>query len=148
MTLQMFGTAYPKPDGEIEHRPFHEYTMKQAIEEGFIMDVLAHYTTYNSFYKIIKSVEDDPEFDKKQAAKKLRAFVESQPETIQQKASIIVEHFHTQVIDKGKVGGQARAMVVTSSILRAIEFYYEIKRRVPIKQLLLSQERKSMEARA
>lgn len=134
-TLQMFGTAYPKPDGEIEHRPFHEYTMKQAIEEGFIMDVLAHYTTYNSFYKIIKSVEDDPEFDKKQAAKKLRAFVESQPETIQQKASIIVEHFHTQVIDKGKVGGQARAMVVTSSILRAIEFYYEIKR--------LLEERKS-----
>lgn len=109
--------------------------MKQAIEEGFIMDVLAHYTTYNSFYKIIKAVEDDPEFDKKQASKKLRAFVESQPETIQQKASIIVEHFHTQVIDKGKVGGQARAMVVTSSILRAIEFYYEIAR--------LLEERKS-----
>ena len=63
--------------------------MKQAIEEGFIMDVLAHYTTYNSYYKIIKAIEEDPEFDKKQAAKKLRAFVESQPETIQQKASII-----------------------------------------------------------
>ncbi len=134
-TLQMFGAAYTKPDGEIEHRPFHEYTMKQAIEEGFIMDVLAHYTTYDSFYKIVKAVKDDPEFDLKQATKKLRAFVESQPETIQQKASIIVEHFHSQVIDKGKVGGQARAMVVTSSILRAIEFYYEIKR--------LLEERKS-----
>jgi len=134
-TLQMFGAAYAKPDGEIEHRPFHEYTMKQAIEEGFIMDVLEHYTTYDSFYKIVKAVKDDPEFDLKQATKKLRAFVESQPETIQQKASIIVEHFHTQVIDKGKVGGQARAMVVTSSILRAIEFYYEIKR--------LLEERKS-----
>ena len=134
-TLQMFGTAYPKPDGEIEHRPFHEYTMKQAIEEGFIMDVLAHYTTYNSFYKVVKAIEENPEFDKKQASKKLRAFVESQPETIQQKASIIVEHFHTQVIDKGKVGGKARAMVVTSSIVRAIEFYYEIKR--------LLEERKS-----
>ena len=134
-TLQMFGAAYTKPDGEIEHRPFHEYTMKQAIEEGFIMDVLAHYTTYDSFYKIVKAVKDDPEFDLKQATKKLRAFVESQPETIQQKASIIVEHFHTQVIDKGKVGGQARAMVVTSSILRAIEFYHEIKR--------LLEERKS-----
>ena len=159
-TLQMFGTPYPKPDGEIEHRPFHEYTtplpktiavfgtptdkgkkcfhtysMRQAIEEGFIMDVLAHYTTYNSYYKIIKAIEEDPEFDKKQAAKKLRAFVESQPETIKQKASIIVEHFHTQVIDKGKVGGQARAMVVTSSIMRAIEFYYEIMR--------LLEERKS-----
>lgn len=134
-TLQMFGTPFEQPEGEIGHRPFHEYTMKQAIEEGFIMDVLKHYTTYNSYYKIVKAVESDPEFEKKQAQKKLRAFVESQPETIQQKASIIVEHFHTQVIDKGKMGGQARAMVVTSSILRAIEFYYEISR--------LLEERKS-----
>lgn len=134
-TLQMFGTPFDQPDGETGHRPFHEYTMKQAIEEGFIEDVLKHYTTYNSYYKIVKAIESDPEFDKKQAQKKLRAFVESQPETIQQKASIIVEHFHTQVIDKGKVGGQARAMVVTSSILRAIEFYYEITR--------LLEERKS-----
>lgn len=134
-TLQMFGTAFEQPDGEIGHRPFHEYTMKQAIEEGFIMDVLKHYTTYNSYYKIAKTIEADPEFEKKQAQKKLRAFVESQPETIEQKASIIVEHFHTQVIDKGKMGGQARAMVVTSSILRAIEFYYTISR--------LLEERKS-----
>ena len=134
-TLQMFGTPFTQPDGEIGHRPFHEYTMKQAIEEGFIMDVLEHYTTYTSLYKIVKAISDDPMFDKKEAQKKLRAFVEGQPETIQQKASIIVEHFHTQVIDKGKVGGQARAMVVTSSILRAIEFYYEIKR--------LLEERKS-----
>lgn len=134
-TLQMFGTPFEQPEGEIGHRPFHEYTMKQAIEEGFIMDVLKHYTTYNSYYKIVKAIESDPEFEKKQAQKKLRAFVESRPETIQQKASIIVEHFHTQVIDKGKMGGQARAMVVTSSILRAIEFYYEISR--------LLEERKS-----
>ena len=134
-TLQMFGTPFEQPEGEIGHRPFHEYTMKQAIEEGFIMDVLKHYTTYNSYYKIVKTIESDPEFEKKQAQKKLRAFVESQPETIQQKAAIIVEHFHTQVIDKGKMGGQARAMVVTSSILRAIEFYYEISR--------LLEERKS-----
>lgn len=134
-TLQMFGTPFEQPEGEIGHRPFHEYTMKQAIEEGFIMDVLKHYTTYNSYYKIVKAIESDPEFEKKQAQKKLRAFVESQPETIQQKASIIVEHFHNQVIDKGKMGGQARAMVVTSSIIRAIEFYYEISR--------LLEERKS-----
>lgn len=134
-TLQMFGTPFEQPDGEIGHRPFHEYTMKQAIEEGFIMDVLKHYTPYSSYYKIVKAIESDPEFEKKQAQKKLRAFVESQPETIQQKASIIVEHFHTQVIDKGKMGGQARAMVVTSSILRAIEFYYEVSR--------LLEERKS-----
>lgn len=89
----------------------------------------------NSYYKIVKAIESDPEFERKQAQKKLRAFVESRPETIQQKAAIIVEHFHTQVIDKGKVGGQARAMVVTSSILRAIDFYYEITR--------LLEERKS-----
>ena len=127
-TLQMFGMPFQQPDGETGHKPFHEYTMKQAIEEGFIMDVLEHYTTYTSLYKIVKAVENDPMFDRKEAMKKLRAFVESRPETIHQKASIIVEHFHTQVIDKGKVGGQARAMVVTSSILRAIEFYYEISR--------------------
>ncbi len=134
-TLQMFGTPFNQPNGEIGYRPFHEYTMKQAIEEGFIMDVLKYYTTYNSYYKIVKAIESDPEFERKQAQKKLRAFVESRPETIQQKAAIIVEHFHTQVIDKGKVGGQARAMVVTSSILRAIDFYYEITR--------LLEERKS-----
>jgi type I restriction enzyme R subunit len=126
-TLQMFGEPFDQPDGETGHRPFHEYTMKQAIEEGFIMDVLKNYTTYTSYFKIVKAVQDDPEFDKKQAQKKLRSFVESSPKTIREKASIIVEHFHTQVIDKGKMGGQARAMVVTSSIVRAIEFYYEIK---------------------
>ena len=134
-TLQMFGTTFEQPDGETGHRPFHEYTMKQAIEEGFIMDVLKNYTTYDIYYKVVKAIEEDPEFEKKQAQKKLRAFVEAQPETIQQKAAIMVEHFHTQVIDKGKVGGQARSMVVTSSILRAIEFYYEIGR--------LLEERKS-----
>ena len=134
-TLQMFGVPFQQPDNETGYRPFHEYTMKQAIEEGFIMDVLKNYTTYRSYYKVVKAISEDPEFEKKQAQKKLRAFVEGQPETIKQKSAIIVEHFHTQVIDKGKVGGQARAMVVTSSILRAIEFYYEIKR--------LLEERKS-----
>lgn len=134
-TLEMFGTPHTKSDGEIEHTPFHEYTMKQAIEEGFIMDVLKNYITYASFYKIVKTVEDDPEFDKKQAQKKLRAWVERQPETIHQKAAIIVNHFHTMVINKGKMGGEARAMVVTSGILRAIDFYYEINR--------LLEERKS-----
>lgn len=134
-TLQIFGVPFKQPDGEIGHKPFHEYTMKQAIEEGFIMDVLKYYTPYNSYYKIVKAIKEDPLFDKKEALKKIRAFVESRPETIKEKASIIVEHFHTQVIDKGKVGGQARAMVVTSSIIRAIEFYYEITR--------LLEERKS-----
>lgn len=126
-TLQMFGTPCPQPDGKVQHLPFHEYTMKQAIEEGFIMDVLKNYTTYASFYKVIKTVNGDPEFDQKEAQKKIRAYVESRPERIRQKAAIIVNHFHTVVLDKGKIGGQARAMVVTSSILRAISFYYEIE---------------------
>lgn len=130
-TLEMFGTPLP-PDaeGNIKHIPFHVYSMKQAIEEGFIMDVLQHYTPYQSFYKVVRAVESDPEFDKKQASSKIRAWVEAQPETIGEKARIIVEHFHTSVIDRGKIGGEARAMVVTSSILRAIDFYYEISRKL------------------
>lgn len=80
-TLQMFGTPCPQPDGKVQYLPFHEYTMKQAIEEGFIMDVLKNYTTYASFYKVIKTVNGDPEFDQKEAQKKIRAYVESRPET-------------------------------------------------------------------
>lgn len=126
-TLEMFGTALPADsEGKVRHVPYHVYSMRQAIEEGFIMDVLQHYTPYQSYYKVLKSVMGDPEFDKKQASAKLRAWVEAQPETIEEKSTIIVEHFHANVIDKGKIGGRARAMVVTSSILRAIEFYYKI----------------------
>jgi len=125
-TLEMFGVPFQKADGEIGHLPFHEYTMKQAIEEGFIMDVLKFYTPIISNYLIAKVIDDDPNFDKKKAKKRLRAFVEGNEYTIEQKAGIIVEHFHNQVISKGKIGGQARAMVVTSSIVRAIEYYYAI----------------------
>lgn len=130
-TLEMFGTALP-PDaeGNVRHVPFHVYTMKQAIEEGFIRDVLLNYTPHQSFYKVVKSIPSDPEFDKKQASAKLRAWVEARPETIEEKARIIVEHFHTFVIDKGKIGGQARAMVVTSSIIRAIEFFFAISKKL------------------
>ncbi|CDN32986.1 Type I restriction-modification system, subunit R [Mucinivorans hirudinis] len=140
-TLQMFGVPYPKSDGEIGYRPFHNYTMKQAIEEGFIMDVLAHYTPITSFYQLAKRIDDDPQFDKKRSEKKLRYFVESNPHTIAQKATIIVEHFHSQVVSKGKVGGQARVMVVTSSIERAIDYYHEITkqltdRRSPFKAIV------------
>lgn len=130
-TLEMFGTPLaPDADGNIPHVPFHVYSMKQAIEEGFIMDVLQNYTPYQSYYKVVRAIEEDPEFDKKQAASKIRAWVEAQPETIDAKARIIVEHFHENVINKGKVGGQARAMVVTSSILRAIDFYYAISEKL------------------
>lgn len=126
-TLETFGVAYQDGD-EIKHRPFHVYTMKQAIQEGFILDVLQHYTTIDSFYKLMKTVEDDPMFDKKRAQKKLRSFVESSEFTISKKAAMMVEHFHEQVIAKGKIGGQARAMVVTSSIPRCVEYYYAINK--------------------
>lgn len=130
-TLEMFGTPLlPDAEGKIKHIPFHVYSMKQAIEEGFIKDVLKGYTPYQSFYKVVKSILDDPEFDKKQAQARLRSWVEAQPETIEEKSRIIVEHFHTYVINKGKVGGQARAMVVTSSIVRAIEFFYKISEKL------------------
>ncbi len=135
-TLEVFGSlvldAYGNPevdeDGKTKHRPFHVYTMKQAIQEGFILDVLQHYTPIDSFYKLMKTVEDDPMFDKKRAQKRLRNFVESNSYTIGKKAAMIVEHFHEQVIAKGKIGGQARAMVVTASIPRCIEYYYAINK--------------------
>lgn len=135
-TLEVFGSlvldAYGNPevdeDGKTKHCPFHVYTMKQAIQEGFILDVLQHYTPIDSFYKLMKTVEDDPMFDKKRAQKKLRNFVESNSYTIGKKAAMIVEHFHEQVIAKGKIGGQARAMVVTASIPRCIEYYYAINK--------------------
>ena len=126
-TEEMFGVAYEE-DGEIKHRPFHVYTMKQAIQEGFILDVLRNYTTIDSWYKIMKTVEDDPLFDKKRAQKKLRAFVEGNPDVIAKKAAMMVEHFHEQVVAKKKIGGKARAMVVTASIPRCIEYYYAINK--------------------
>ena len=125
-TLEMFGIPFQNPDGTVGHAPFHEYTMKQAIEEGFIMDVLKFYTPIISNYLISRKINDDPKFDKKKAKKRLRVFVEGNKYTIEKKASIIVEHFHNQVISKGKIGGQARAMVVTASIIRAVDYYYAI----------------------
>lgn len=126
-TLETFGVPYQDGD-DVKHRPFHVYTMKQAIQEGFILDVLKYYTPIASYYKLMKTVQDDPMFDKKRAQKKLRSFVESDAYTIAQKAEMMVEHFHEQVISKGKIGGQARAMVVSSSIPRCIEYYYAINK--------------------
>ena len=133
-TIEIFGKILTdekgKPvyneDGLLKRVPFHVYTMKQAIQEGFILDVLQNYTTIESFYKLKKIVEDDPKFDKKRAQKKLRAFVESNEYTIGKKAAMMVEHFHEQVIAKGKIGGHARAMVVTASIARCLEYYFAI----------------------
>ena len=125
-TLEMFGEKITDAEGNVSFVPFHEYTMKQAIEEGFILDVLKYYTPYSSYYRIMKTSADDPEHDKKKAQGKLRAYVEAQPETIEKKAEIIVEHFCSKVFMK--IGGKARAMLVTSSIERAIEFYKVITR--------------------
>ena len=127
-TLEMFGEALP-PDAEskVKHRPFHSYTMKQAIEEGFILDVLKSYTPVDSYYKLVKKTEADPEFDTKKANKKLRLYVESHGHAIRLKAEIMVDHFHEQVLAAGKIGGQARAMVVTSGIERAIQYFHAFK---------------------
>ncbi|MGA2471106.1 MAG: type I restriction endonuclease subunit R [Solirubrobacteraceae bacterium] len=125
-TLEIFGEPYVDA-GQTKHRPFHSYTMKQAIEEGFILDVLKSYTPVNSYYKLVKTVEADPEFDVKRANKKLRRYVESNDHAIRLKAEIVVDHFHDQVIALNKIGGQARAMVVTGSIERAVQYYHAIK---------------------
>ena len=135
-TLETFGeivcdsSGNPVLDGEgmTKRKPFHVYTMKQAIQEGFILDVLQNYTPIDSFYRLMKTVEDDPMFDKKRAQKKLRSFVEGKEITIARKAAMMVDHFHEQVIAKGKIGGQARAMVVTFNIPRCIEYYYAINK--------------------
>ncbi len=123
-TLEIFGEPVPQPDGTVKHRPFHSYTMRQAIQEGFILDVLAYYTPVKSYYKLIKTIEDDPEFDVKKAQKKLRRFVEGHEYATGLKAEIMVDHFHEQVIAKGKIGGHARAMLVTDSIKRTIQYFH------------------------
>jgi len=125
-TLEIFGEPYLEGD-QVKHRPFHSYTMKQAIQEGFILDVLQNYTPVQSYYKLIKKVEGDPEYDTRRAQKKLRRYVESHDYAIRLKAEIMVDHFHEQVIGQGKIGGQARAMVVTSGIERAIQYYHAIR---------------------
>ena len=139
-TLEIFGV--PFKDGDtVKHRPFHAYTMKQAIQEGFILDVLQNYTPVDSYYRLIKSVENDPEFDTKRAKKKLRRYVESHNYAIRQKAEIMVDHFHDEVIARHKIGGKARAMVVCSGIERAIQYYhafcnYLTERKSPYKAIV------------
>ena len=125
-TLQLFGIAYPAGD-DVKHRPFHGYTMKQAIQEGFILDVLKYYTPVASYYRLAKTVEGDPEFDVKKARKKLRVYVESHSKAIRDKAEIMVDHFLEQVIGQRKIGGQARAMIVTGSIQRTIQYFFAFR---------------------
>ena len=126
-TLEIFGDPERQSDGTVKHLPFHSYTMKQAIDEGFILDVLSHYTPVHSYYRLSKRVEGDPEFDLKRAQQKLRRYVEGHEYAIKLKAEIMVDHFHDQVLAQGKIGGEARAMVVTNGVARAIQYFYAIR---------------------
>jgi len=123
-TLEKFGVK--QEDGSF--KPFHLYSMKQAIEEGFILDVLANYTTYKSYYEIEKSIEENPLFDSQKAQKKLKAFVESDQRTIDTKAEVILDHFIPNIVNKKKLKGKAKAMVVTQSIISAIRYYKALSR--------------------
>jgi type I restriction enzyme, R subunit len=139
-TLEIFGEPFME-GGAVKHRPFHSYTMKQAIQEGFILDVLRYYTPVHSYYRLVKTVDADPEFDTKRAAKKLRRYVESNDHAIRLKAEIMADHFHEQVLALNKVGGQARAMVVTSGIERAIQYFkavsaYLVERKSPYRAIV------------
>lgn len=125
-TLEKFGTK--QADGS--YVPFHLYSMKQAIEEGFILDVLSNYTTYKSYYEIAKSIEDNPLFETAKAQKKLRNFVEKNPSTIAAKVEIIIDHFINNVIITKKLKGKAKAMVVTASIETAIAYYQAIAKKL------------------
>lgn len=121
-TLEVFGT--PGPDGVPQ--PFHLYTMRQAIEENFILDVLQNYTTYKTYYRLIKSIEDDPKLDKRRAARALARFISLHPHNISQKTEVMVEHYWH--FTRHKVGGKAKAMVVTSSRLHAVRYKQEFDR--------------------
>jgi type I restriction enzyme R subunit len=115
-TLELFGRQ--RPDGKFE--PFHLYSMRQAIEEGFILDVLANYTTYTAYWRLLKKIEDDPRYDKRKAQYLLKCFVELHPHAINEKVKICVEHFATHV--QNQIGGKAKAMIVTRSRLHAVRY--------------------------
>ncbi len=123
-TLEKFGVK--QPDGKF--KPFHLYSMKQAIEEGFILDVLANYTTYKSYYEIEKSIEDNPLFDTVKAQKKLKAYVERNEQTIGTKAEIMLDHFIGKIVNTKKLKGKAKAIVAAQSIASAIRYYFAIKK--------------------
>ena len=113
-TLELFGLK--RPDGRFE--PFHRYSMRQAIDEGFILNVLASYATYKAYWRLLKKIEDDPRYDKSKAEYLLRSFVDLHPHAIREKIAICVEHFAAQAA--GEIGGRAKAMIVTRSRLHAV----------------------------
>ena len=124
-TLELFGERYEQ-DGVVKHRPFHLYSMKQAIEEGFIRDVLTNYTSVSSYYRLAKTAADDPEVDVSRTLKALRHYVEGHDHAIATKADIVVDHFLDQVIARRKVGGEARAIMAADGIERAIDYWRAI----------------------
>src|SRR5207248_2456527 len=121
-TLEVFGVQ--GIDGK--PRPFHLYSMRQAIEEGFILDVLAQYTTYKTYFKLSKAIEDDPELNKKKASIAIARFVSLHPTNLAQKTEVIIEHFRR--VTAKKIGGKGKAMVVTSSRLHALKYYQEFNK--------------------
>ncbi|MCG9879709.1 MAG: DEAD/DEAH box helicase family protein [Bacteroidia bacterium] len=123
-TLERFGVK--QKDGKF--KPFHLYSMKQAIEEGFILDVLANYTTYKSYYEIEKSIQDNPLFDTIKAQKKLRAYVEQDKQPIATKAEIMLDHFIAKLVNTKKLKGKAKAIVASQSIESAINYYFALKK--------------------
>jgi type I restriction enzyme, R subunit len=127
-TLEMFGRLNPQTQ---KHEPYHLYSMRQAIEEGFIEDVLANYTTYQTFWKIEKRTEEDPEYDAKKARRAIARFVSLHPHHLAQKAEIIVEHFRAHTTKE--MSGLAKAMVVTSSRLHAVRYKQNIDRYIKAK---------------
>ncbi|MDQ6770232.1 MAG: putative DNA binding domain-containing protein [Gemmatimonadota bacterium] len=121
-TLELFGTR--GQDGRFA--PFHLYTMRQAIEEGFILDVLTNYSTYTAYWKLLKKIEDDPRYDRKKAEYLLKSFVELHPHAISEKVKICVEHFAASV--QGEIGGKAKVMIVTRSRLHAVRYRLAVDR--------------------
>ena len=120
-TLEVFGTK----DADGRPKPFHLYSMRQAIEEGFILDVLKNYTSYKEYYQFSKAIEDDPELNKRKAAKAIGRFASLHPHSLAQKTEVMIEHFRQ--VTRKKIGGKAKAMVVTASRKHALRYYLEFK---------------------
>ncbi|HOJ44627.1 MAG TPA: type I restriction endonuclease [Bacilli bacterium] len=131
-TLQMFGVPFMNGDQK-QYRPFHIYSMRQAIEEEFILDVLKNYMTYDVYFKIAKKIQDDPTFDMKKAGREVIKYQSLHPYNISQKTAIILDHFNN--VTKYKIDGKAKAMVVTASRLHAVRYYYEFIKQIKEKHL-------------
>ncbi|MBO5613080.1 MAG: type I restriction endonuclease subunit R [Prevotella sp.] len=147
-TLERFGTE----DAEGHFHPFHLYSMKQAIEEGFILDVLTNYTTYRSYYELTKSIEENPEYNNQKAQRLLRSYVEREPKTIEAKAEVMLNHFDAKIFRNHKLKGKAKAMVVTKDIECAIMYYHALqelmaKNKMPYKILIAFSGSKNVNGR-